>query len=61
MTKEETWVRSCLGKKRYGTLTFVEKMVIDIKTKRGIDLYFYPCASCQGYHLTKRSKRLEIG
>lgn len=54
MTSQEIWIKECLGKKRYSTLTFAERIAIKIKKERDLDLYVYICKSCSGYHLTKR-------
>lgn len=54
MTSQEKWVRECLGKKKYRSFSFAEKMIKKIKTERNVDLYTYCCPNCQGFHLTKR-------
>lgn len=56
MTSQEVWVRSCLGKKKYSTLHFAEKVVKNIKNERGIELYIYSCPTCFGFHLTKQKE-----
>lgn len=54
MTKQENWAKGCLGKKRYDTAKFVNKVIKKVEADRGVKLTSYYCMSCFGYHMTKQ-------
>jgi len=58
MTEQEHWIKECLGKKRYRTFDFAEKLAKKIAKdpQRPTQLYVYGCPSCQGFHLTRRKE-----
>lgn len=61
MNDIDKWVRGCLGKKRYGTVKFAEKIASRAKGERGTELRVYSCLACQGFHLTKQTiERLSV-
>lgn len=55
MNNIDKWVRGCLGKKRYRTVKFAEKIVNKVRDERGQVLRVYSCSACQGFHLTKQT------
>lgn len=54
------WATGCIGKKTYYEKSVIEKVIEKTKIKHGIDLYYYKCKYCLGYHLTKRKTKKNI-
>jgi hypothetical protein len=46
--------KSCLTKRRYPSAAMAERVAAKCAESRGVKLRVYPCAVCQGYHLTRR-------
>lgn len=53
---EKTRIRSCVSKTRYACEVSARNAGWRRMTKCGVQLYFYSCWHCKGFHLTRRER-----
>ena len=49
--------RTCSRKRRFASLYAAREKAIELKRRKGLDLFAYECPFCGGYHLTHQTRR----